>query len=214
MQALYAQRNIAANAQRKYIVSYTVVKQAAHKDEDEDDDEFGGRPRGKGRRKSKSLTIVPSNPVELKDVLLYAPSPSGRIFECSFHKLQHMLEENARLSPVALLLPAPAAASLSRHQICHKHDFSHAKSAGQKVLVVRAGKEATSGVLEIWDDTRVVAELQVPAKLHGSIFNDGWFSHGASWDPSEGHVAYVAEVRVHGKLMKTLAPAEQWHLSS
>ena len=70
--------------------------------------------------------------------------------------------------------------------------------------MVRAGKEATSGVLEIWDGTRVVAELQVPAKLHGSVFNDGWFSHGASWDPSEGRVAYVAEVRVHGKLMKKL----------
>ena len=112
MQALYAQRNIVGNAQRKYVVSYTVVKQATHKDGDEDGDEFGGRPRGKGRRRSESLTIVPSNPVELKDVLLYAPSPSGRIFECSFHKLQHMLEENARLSLVALLLPAPAAASL------------------------------------------------------------------------------------------------------
>jgi hypothetical protein len=80
MQALYAQRNIAANAQRKYLVSYTVVKQAIHKDEDEVDDKLGGRPRGKGRRKSKSLTIVPSNPVELKDVLLYAPSPSGMDF--------------------------------------------------------------------------------------------------------------------------------------
>ena len=118
MQALYAQRNIAANAQRKYVVSYTVVKQAIDKDEDEVDDELGGRPSSKGRRKSKSLTIVPSNPVELKDVLLYAPSPSGRIFECSFHKL----EEDARVSLVALLLPAPAAASLRarfRHQIRH-----------------------------------------------------------------------------------------------
>ena len=61
-------------------------------------------------------------------------------------------------------------------------------------------------MLEIWDGTRVVAELQVPAKLHGSVFNDGWFSHGVSWDPSEGRVAYVAEVQVHGKLMKILAP--------
>lgn len=82
MQALYAQRNIAANAQRKYLVSYTVVKQAIHEDEDEDElnDELGGKPRGIGRRKSRSLTIVPSNPVELKDVLLYAPSPSGADF--------------------------------------------------------------------------------------------------------------------------------------
>lgn len=80
--------------------------------------------------------------------------------------------------------------------------------------MVRAGKEATSSVLEIWDGTRVAAELQVPAKLHGSVFNDGWFSHGVSWDPSEGRIAYVAEVRVHGKLMEILAPTEQWLLSS
>ena len=53
MQALYSQRNIAANAQRKYTVSYTAVA-------------TGG-----------GLTIVPGHPVELKDVLLYAPSPSG-----------------------------------------------------------------------------------------------------------------------------------------
>ena len=53
MQALYSQRNIAANAQRKYVVSYTVV--------------------GSGGR----LSVVPGTPVELKDVLLYSPSPSG-----------------------------------------------------------------------------------------------------------------------------------------
>ena len=53
MQALYSQRNIAANAQRKYTVSYTVVA-------------TGG-----------NVSIVPGHPVELKDVLLYAPSPSG-----------------------------------------------------------------------------------------------------------------------------------------
>ncbi len=53
MQALYAQRNIAANAQRKYLVSYTVVN-------------TGG-----------DMSVVPGHPVELRDVLLYAPSPSG-----------------------------------------------------------------------------------------------------------------------------------------
>ena len=68
--------------------------------------------------------------------------------------------------------------------------------AGQKMLVVRAGKEPISTVLEIWEGSRVVAELQVPAKLHGSIFNDGWFSSGAAWVESENRVAYVAEVGV------------------
>ena len=53
MQALYSQRNLAANAQRKFTVSYTAVKQ------------------GKG------MKIVPGTPVELKDILVYAPSPSG-----------------------------------------------------------------------------------------------------------------------------------------
>ncbi|CAL5219578.1 g1438 [Coccomyxa viridis] len=115
--ALYSQRNIAANAQRKYTVSYTAVA-------------TGG-----------GLTIVPGHPVELKDVLLYAPSPSG-----------------------------------------------------QMVLVVRAGKDATSTVLELWESSRVIAELQIPAKLHGSVFADGWFSNGAAWDPSESRIAYVAEV--------------------
>ena len=53
MQALYSQRNIAANAQRKYTVGYTVVAT------------------------DEAMTIVSGHPVELKDVLLYAPSPSG-----------------------------------------------------------------------------------------------------------------------------------------
>ena len=71
--------------------------------------------------------------------------------------------------------------------------------AGQKMLVVRAGKEPISTVLEIWEGSRVVAELQVPAKLHGSIFNDGWFSSGAAWVKSENRVAYVAEVGYIGQ---------------
>ena len=66
--------------------------------------------------------------------------------------------------------------------------------AGQMVLVVRAGKESTSTVLELWESSRVIAELQIPAKLHGSVFNDGWFSSGAAWDPAERRIAYVAEV--------------------
>ena len=56
MQALYSQRNLAANAQRKYTVSYTAVKQG------------------------KAMKIVPGTPVELKDIILYAPSPSGMPF--------------------------------------------------------------------------------------------------------------------------------------
>ena len=68
--------------------------------------------------------------------------------------------------------------------------------AGQMVLVVRAGKDATSTVLELWESSRVIAELQIPAKLHGSVFADGWFSNGAAWDHAESRIAYVAEVSV------------------
>ncbi len=74
------------------------------------------------------------------------------------------------------------------------HDVS--LHTGQMVLVVRAGKDATSTVLELWESSRVIAELQIPAKLHGSVFADGWFSNGAAWDPSESRIAYVAEVSV------------------
>lgn len=63
MQALFSQRNIAANAQRKYVVSYTVIKQ------------------------DRALMVVPGSPVELKDVLLYAPSPSGVSFAHAAHAL-------------------------------------------------------------------------------------------------------------------------------
>ena len=63
--------------------------------------------------------------------------------------------------------------------------------------MVRAGKDSMSTVLEVWESSQLAAELQVPAKLHGSVYNDGWFSTGAAWDPAETKVAYVAEVRAH-----------------
>jgi hypothetical protein len=36
-------------------------------------------------------------------------------------------------------------------------------------------------------------ELLVPKTLHGPIINDGWFSRGAAWNPTESIVVYVAE---------------------
>ena len=51
-------------------------------------------------------------------------------------------------------------------------------------------------MIELWESSRIIAELQIPTKLHGGIFADGWFSSGAAWDPSESRVAYVAEVSV------------------
>jgi acylaminoacyl-peptidase len=60
--------------------------------------------------------------------------------------------------------------------------------------VVRAGREGTSAILEFWGQRGIEKELHVPAKLHGSVFADGWFSTGASWDLEEQRIAYVAEV--------------------
>ena len=67
--------------------------------------------------------------------------------------------------------------------------------AGRRTLVVRADKEGTPVSLEVWGHHGVDRELQVPVGLHGPVLNDGWFSTGAAWDPTEQRVAYVAEVR-------------------
>ena len=41
---------------------------------------------------------------------------------------------------------------------------------------------------------RVAKEMVVPKKLHGSVYNDGWFGSGAAWTSDESRIAYVAEV--------------------
>ncbi len=64
------------------------------------------------------------------------------------------------------------------------------------MLIVRPagnGNKETSAILEIWDRSRVLQEIHVPASLHGSIYNDGWFGSGACWSPDETRLAYVAE---------------------
>ena len=56
---------------------------------------------------------------------------------------------------------------------------------------------------------RVTKELHVPKKLHGAIFNDGWFGTGAAWNADESRVAYVAEVsssNVFSPLLSPLVP--------
>jgi len=66
-------------------------------------------------------------------------------------------------------------------------------AAGKRTLVVRAGKEGTSVILEIWGRCTIDKELHIPTQVHGLVFNDGWFSSGVSWDPDELRIAYVAE---------------------
>ena len=56
-QVQYSQRNMAANAQRKYVVTHFV----------------------NGVSEAMNANGVP---VELKDVILYSPSPSGRVYQC------------------------------------------------------------------------------------------------------------------------------------
>lgn len=122
------QRNLPANSQRKYLTHFQLNEAVLELGE-----------------------VATHLPVDLKDALMVAPSPSGK----------HM-------------------------------------------LVARPGSNDTSVILEIWSKSRVLKELHVPSKLHGSIYNDGWFGTGAAWSPDESRVAYVAEVRPTFLL---------WHLS-
>ena len=69
--------------------------------------------------------------------------------------------------------------------------------AGKRSLVVRAAGEGNSCTLEVWMGNRVTKELVVPKKVHGGIYNDGWFGSGAAWSPDESRIAYVAEVYCH-----------------
>jgi hypothetical protein len=48
--------------------------------------------------------------------------------------------------------------------------------------------------LEVWAGGRLLKELSVPAAVHGSVYNDGWFASGADWSADESRIAYVAEV--------------------
>ncbi|KAL3142158.1 hypothetical protein ABBQ38_002516 [Trebouxia sp. C0009 RCD-2024] len=65
--------------------------------------------------------------------------------------------------------------------------------SGKRMLVVRGGNEGNSCTLETWMGNRVTKEMVVPKKLHGSVYNDGWFGSGAVWTANESRVAYVAE---------------------
>lgn len=41
---------------------------------------------------------------------------------------------------------------------------------------------------------RVIKEMVVPKKVHGGVYNDGWFGSGAAWSSDESRVVYVAQV--------------------
>lgn len=66
--------------------------------------------------------------------------------------------------------------------------------AGKCTLVVRGASDANSCALEVWTGNRVIREMVVTKKVHGGVYNDGWFGSGAAWSPDESRIAYVAEV--------------------
>ena len=66
--------------------------------------------------------------------------------------------------------------------------------AGKRTLVVRGASEGNSCTLEMWVGNRVSKEMVVPKKVHGGVYNDGWFGSGAAWSCDESRIAYVAEV--------------------
>ena len=87
--------------------------------------------------------------------------------------------------------------------------------SGGKILMVRPGKnDKTSIVLEVWNRGKLLQEIEVSSEMHGPIYNDGWFGHGAVWSPNETEIAYVAESPVAVRTPNwALAPEERGDVS-
>eukprot|EP00197_Chlamydomonas_leiostraca_P007936 CAMPEP_0202863236 /NCGR_PEP_ID=MMETSP1391-20130828/3945_1 /ASSEMBLY_ACC=CAM_ASM_000867 /TAXON_ID=1034604 /ORGANISM="Chlamydomonas leiostraca, Strain SAG 11-49" /LENGTH=784 /DNA_ID=CAMNT_0049542847 /DNA_START=190 /DNA_END=2544 /DNA_ORIENTATION=- len=66
--------------------------------------------------------------------------------------------------------------------------------SGRQQLAFKSGAEGCSMSLCMWNESRLLFELQVPKGLHGALVNDGYFAAGAAWSPGEDAVAYTAEV--------------------
>lgn len=63
------------------------------------------------------------------------------------------------------------------------------------MFVVKKGtSEAEGAVIELWEGWHVKLQLAVPKTQHGSVYHDGLFAFGASWNSDESRVAYIAEV--------------------
>ncbi|XP_047319226.1 acylamino-acid-releasing enzyme isoform X2 [Impatiens glandulifera] len=70
--------------------------------------------------------------------------------------------------------------------------------SGSKVLVIRNSENESPAKFEVWSQSQVEKEFQIPQSVHGSVYTDGWFE-GISWNSSETMVAYVAEEPVPSK---------------
>ncbi|CAL1411228.1 unnamed protein product [Linum trigynum] len=64
--------------------------------------------------------------------------------------------------------------------------------SGSKLLVVRNPESGSPVQFEIWSQSHLEKEFQIPQSVHGSVYTDGWFE-GISWNSDETHIAYVAE---------------------
>ncbi|XP_044497899.1 acylamino-acid-releasing enzyme-like [Mangifera indica] len=64
--------------------------------------------------------------------------------------------------------------------------------SGSKLLVVRNPENESPTHLEIWNQSQLEKEFQIPQTVHGSVYVDGWFE-GISWNSDETLIAYVAE---------------------
>ncbi|KAL5542092.1 hypothetical protein UlMin_009802 [Ulmus minor] len=64
--------------------------------------------------------------------------------------------------------------------------------SGAKLLVVRNPENESPCQIEIWSQSQLEKEYQIPQSIHGSVYTDGWFE-GISWNDDETVIAYVAE---------------------
>ncbi|CAN1841302.1 Acylamino-acid-releasing enzyme [Linum perenne] len=64
--------------------------------------------------------------------------------------------------------------------------------SGSKLLLVKNPENDSPVQFEIWCQSHLEKEFQIPQSVHGSVYTDGWFE-GISWNSDETHIAYVAE---------------------
>lgn len=189
----YSQRNLPANKVRKYTQSATIPE-----------DYSGG-------------DLPQSPPTELADSALQSWSPSGTLgltlIRMATHGLRFVKQTSAAGGPIAQVLlgdwsicvacsmRSMQPASVCLPETCMSLNSAHANSqpetassAGQKGFIAKPGTDAESLTIEVWGRSRLLKQLKVPKKLHGPVYNDGWFGSGASWSLDEHLLAYVAEV--------------------
>ncbi|GBF91528.1 hypothetical protein Rsub_04268 [Raphidocelis subcapitata] len=125
------------------------------------------------------------------------PARTGGGVQITVQSAQHNLPVNGKRQLVHTVhvpdASSPGAAFVSGLPVeLPQIDMQSVSPSGRRALVVRSND--AGALLEIWDGSRLVKELQVPKSLHGPVVNDGWFSRGAAWSPDEGRICYVAEL--------------------